>query len=68
MLRNACPCIMVLVCLLVLLASPNPAFAQVLYGSLIGNVTDQSGGAVSGRGGDGPRTAACWAPSPADGA
>jgi hypothetical protein len=38
----------VLILLLVALAIPRPNYAQVLYGSLTGNVTDQNGAVISG--------------------
>ena len=47
-LRSASACLSISAFLLSLLAGPAPVSAQVLYGSLVGNVIDETGSAVPG--------------------
>ena len=47
-LRSASACLSITVFLLSVLAGPAPVSAQVLYGSIVGNVVDESGSAVPG--------------------
>ena len=47
-LRSASACLSITVFLLSVLAGPAPVSAQVLYGSLVGNVVDESGAALPG--------------------
>ncbi len=47
-LRSASACLSITLFLLSVLAGPAPVSAQVLYGSIVGNVFDESGSAVPG--------------------
>ncbi len=48
-LRSASACLSIGTFLISVLAGPAPVSAQVLYGSIVGNVVDETGSAVPGR-------------------